>query len=59
MGPRVPYRALRGAERHARKQHPDATRIKAIWTPAHADHDVHVEVWSEDGATIERGQVVA
>lgn len=58
MAPRVPYRALRGAERHARKQHPEATRIKAIWTPASA-HDVHVEVWSEDGATIERGQVIA
>lgn len=48
---RVPYRRLRAAEARAAEQHPDATRIKALWNSA-SEQDIVVEVWHGDRADV-------
>jgi hypothetical protein len=48
---RVPYALLARAEGDARERFPDATRVRALWTPASAC-EVHVEVWRGDSATV-------
>lgn len=43
--PRVPYHLLDQARANARAAHPDAGRIKALWTPNSANAEIHVEIW--------------
>lgn len=43
MGRHVPYARLRSAERQARNMFPEATGVKALWTPA-SDVEIAVEV---------------
>lgn len=44
-----PYSRLRAAERRVRAAHPDARKVKALWTPA-SEHEISVEVWHGDGS---------
>lgn len=48
---RVPYARLRRAEVNARREHPEATRVKAAWTPS-SEHEIHVEVWANGNAQV-------
>jgi hypothetical protein len=44
--PKVPYVRLANAEVRARERFPEAINVRAMWTPANTDSDVHVEVWT-------------
>jgi hypothetical protein len=50
----IPYDRLARAEEVARERFPEATRVKALWTPASANSDVIVEVWTGDDRRTER-----
>lgn len=49
-----PYPKLERAEAVARERFPDATRVKALWTPASAAGEVCVEVWTGADRRTER-----
>jgi hypothetical protein len=38
-----PYERMRSAERQAQGMFPEATNVKALWTPG-SEHDIAVEV---------------
>lgn len=46
--PRAPYRALADAEVRFRAKYPDALSVRALWTPANPECEIHVEVWTTD-----------
>ena len=43
-----PYQRLKRAEAVARERFPQASDVRALWTPANED-DVTVEVWTGSG----------